>query len=305
MNRTRVFLAALLIVLLAMLFACRREEQARTEPERPPAEQAEQFPEPAMEPETQYEAEPVPAVTTRQPQATAPARQVPQPARTRTEPRPTYTPAPEPYDAAPVQGAQRDPVVVPSTPRPAQEPAATYTPPAPPRPTTATVAEGTVLEIRLIDAVSTARNQTGDRFQAVLDKDIVADGKVVAPRGSIVVGRLTEVERSGKVQGRAVMSLTLNEIRTAQNSYSIATNTITIEAHDTKERDAKTIGAGAGVGAVIGAIAGGKKGAAIGAAVGGGAGTAGVLMTRGKEVEFDPEQKFSFRLERDTQMRLP
>jgi hypothetical protein len=310
MNRTRVFFTVFFIVLLATLFACSRNEQAQTEPERqaPPAQQAEQVPEPAQEPAPHYEAEPAPAVQGQQ-QRSAPARQAPaqQPSRTRSETQPSNQPPAEPVDTAPAQGAQRDPVVVPSTPRPAQDPAgsAVYTPPPPPRRTTATVTEGTTLEIRLTDAVSTATNQTGDRFQAVLDKDIVADGRVVAPRGSTVVGRLTEVVRSGKVQGRAIMSLTLNEIRTTNNSYPIATNTITIEAQDTKERDAKTVGAGAGVGAVIGAIAGGKKGAAIGAAVGGGAGTAGVLLTRGKEVEFDPEQKFSFRLERDTEMRLP
>jgi len=50
------------------------------------------------------------------------------------------------------------------------------------------------------------------------------------------------------------------------------------------------------VGAIIGGIAGGKKGAAIGAVIGGGAGTAGVLVTRGKEVEFPPETKFQFQL---------
>jgi hypothetical protein len=305
MNRTRIFFAVVMIALLATLFSCRRNEQTQAEPEQPaPAQQAEQVPEPAMEP-APPEQEPEPAVTSRQQQRSAPARPAPQPSRTET--RPSYEPAPAPIDTTPAQGAQRDPVVVPSTPRPGQQAAdsTVYTPPPPPRPTTATVEEGTVLEIRLTDSLTTASNETGDRFQGVLDRDLVAGGKVVAPRGSTVVGRLTEVVRSGKVQGRAVMSLTLNEIRTAQNSYSIATNTITIEASGTQERDAKTVGAGAGVGAVIGAIAGGKKGAAIGAAVGGGAGTAGVLLTRGKEVEFDPEQKFSFRLERDTEMRLP
>ena len=50
---------------------------------------------------------------------------------------------------------------------------------------------------------------------------------------------------------------------------------------------------------VIGGIAGGGKGAAIGAAVGGGAGTAGVLLTKGKEVEFPAETKFEFELQKD------
>ena len=48
------------------------------------------------------------------------------------------------------------------------------------------------------------------------------------------------------------------------------------------------------MGALLGGIIAGKKGVAVGAAVGGGAGTATVLTTKGKEVEFEPEHKFDF-----------
>ena len=82
------------------------------------------------------------------------------------------------------------------------------------------------------------------------------------------------------------------------------TDPIPIQAEGTKGRDTAVIGGAAGVGALIGGIVGGKKGAAIGAATGGGAGTAGVLMTKGKEVELSPEQQFSFRLQQDLEVKL-
>jgi hypothetical protein len=138
-----------------------------------------------------------------------------------------------------------------------------------------------------------------------LDHDLVVDGRVVARKGALVTGTITEAVGSGKVQGRARMTLTLNSLEVSGETYPIASSAIGTEAQDTKSRDAKVIGGAAGVGAIIGAIAGGKKGAAIGGAIGGGAGAAGVMTTKGKEVEFDIEHRFSFRLERDVEIKLP
>jgi hypothetical protein len=229
------------------------------------------------------------------------------------------TQAPEPsYEPAPIADnpAREDEQVVMPSPRrriddgsgvdagspPA--PAAPVAPPPPPPPTTAVLKEGTVLDIRLLDDISTARNKQGDSFAAVLDRDLEVDGKLLAPKGAKVTGKLTEVVPSGKVQGLARLSMVLTAMTVEGERYVLETNPISAEAENTKARDAKTVGAGAGIGAVIGAIAGGKKGAAIGAAVGGGAGGAGVLLTKGKEVEFMPEHKFSFRLEKDIEMKI-
>lgn len=154
-------------------------------------------------------------------------------------------------------------------------------------------------EVRLLDAISSETNKSGDTFKAVLDQDLAADGKIAVPRGSTVTGRLMGVKASGRVEGRATMSITLTEIEVGKTPYQIQTNTLSFEAEKTTKQDATKIGIGAGVGAIIGAIAGGGKGAAIGAAVGGGAGTATVLATKGKEVKFALEDKFSFTLSND------
>ncbi|MFQ5929076.1 MAG: hypothetical protein ACE5MK_05215 [Acidobacteriota bacterium] len=177
-------------------------------------------------------------------------------------------------------------------------------PPPPPRVITAVVPEGTVLEVRLAEAVSTKTDKSGDQFEALLDKDLIVDGKIVVAQGSKVIGELLDLQESGKVKGRAGMTLILTEIHVGGERYPIETNTIEARAEGTKGRDAKVIGGATGVGAVIGGILGGKKGAAIGAAVGGGAGTARVLTTKGREVEFQAEQLFSFRLEKGIQVKL-
>jgi len=178
------------------------------------------------------------------------------------------------------------------------------TPAAPPKPTTAALPEGTVIDVRLSNALSSATNQVGDKFTAILERDLKVGDEVLAPKGSRVTGKVTDVAASGKVKGLARMAVTLTGIEVGEDRYTLDTNTVSAEAENTKSRDAKVIGGAAGVGAVIGAIAGGKKGAAIGAGVGGGAGTAGVLATKGKEVEFASEHKFSFRLQKDLEMKI-
>jgi len=169
---------------------------------------------------------------------------------------------------------------------------------------TAVVTAGTPIEIRLSQALSSGENKTGDKFEGTLAQDLEIDGRLVAPRGSVVIGKVAEAEDAGRVSGLARMSLALTEIHAGQSTYSIRTNTLPFEAESTKGRDVKTVGATTGVGAIIGAIAGGKKGAAIGAVVGAGAGGGTVLATKGKQVKLEPEQRLSFKLENDVEMKI-
>ena len=183
------------------------------------------------------------------------------------------------------------------------EPIAVEPPPAP-EPEIITVPAGTLLDVRLAEPISTRTNKAGDGLVAILDQDLVVQGKVVFPEGAKAYGTLLAVEGSGRVEGRAEMTITLTELRVGEETYRVETGNITIQAEGTEGRDAKIIGGAAGVGALLGGIIGGKKGVAVGAAVGGGAGTATVLTTKGKEVEFQPEHKFSFSLSREVEATL-
>jgi hypothetical protein len=266
----KVVLASLMILALA---ACsqRSQEQTQSQPAEPP-------PQPAAQPAAQPQ--PSPPAQREQRTASRPATRKP---------------------AAPVQSSTRAPSQAPSS-LAASEPVAA--PAAPPRPMTAVVAAGTPIEVRLSQALSSGENKAGDKFEGTLAQDLEIDGRIVAPKGSVVVGKVAEVEESGRVSGRARMSLALTEIHAGQSTYPVRTNTLSFEAESTKGRDAKTVGATTGVGAIIGAIAGGKKGAAIGAVVGAGAGGGTVLATKGKEVKLEPEQRLSFKLENDVEMRI-
>jgi outer membrane lipoprotein SlyB len=167
-----------------------------------------------------------------------------------------------------------------------------------------TVPSGTRLSVQLEEAVGSATSNAGDTVSATLANDVTIDGAEVLPAGSAVRARVSEAERSGKVKGRARLSLTFTGVTAHGETYSFEER-YTMVAPGTKARDAKTIGIPAAGGAVIGAIVGGGKGAAIGAAVGGGAGTGVVLATRGKEVGLASGAKVPLTLDRPLEVRVP
>ena len=187
---------------------------------------------------------------------------------------------------------------------PPAAPSKPSTPPPPAAPTTAEVPAGTKLQVRLAQPLSSKTNQSGQTFEATLEDDLVVDGQLVAPEGSRLTGTVVDAKASGKVKGRAQMSIRLSQILVDADSYGIDSNTLSFEAESTAKKDAGRIGIGAGAGAIIGAIAGGGKGAAIGTAIGAGAGTGVTLATSGKEVEFEVEQLFEFQLENGVEMKI-
>jgi hypothetical protein len=161
---------------------------------------------------------------------------------------------------------------------------------------TFTVPEGTVLKVRLTQALSSKQNKSGQRFAAAVDEGVVINGRTVIPPGTPVSGQLVEVKGSGRVSGRAKISLKLTGLTVGSQTLPIVTNTLAVEAEGSKRRDARRIGGGVGIGALIGGIAGGGGGAAKGAAIGAGIGVGATLLTKGKEVEFPVEQLLSFNL---------
>jgi hypothetical protein len=186
-----------------------------------------------------------------------------------------------------------------ATTKPALEPA----PPKAPAPDpTFAVPQGTKITIFPRDTISTGKNQSGESFSGTLAEALVVKGSTVAEKGTPVQGKIVESEGSGRIKGRANIRLTLTSIGNGAKSFEIVTTPFAAEAEAQKRRDVKIIGGAAAVGTAIGALTGGKKGALEGAAVGGGAGTGVVLATKGQEVEFGPETKITFTLDKPVEL---
>lgn len=146
---------------------------------------------------------------------------------------------------------------------------------------------GTNLQLELRSAIGSDASQVEDTVRARLRKALTVEGRTILPAGTQVVGYVTDVERAGRVNGRAKLALRFTVVRHDGEEYDMRTRTIEREAESTKGKDAATIGIGTGAGAVVGAVLGGGSGAATGAAIGAAAGTGTVLATKGDDIRLD------------------
>jgi hypothetical protein len=166
-------------------------------------------------------------------------------------------------------------------------PAAAPPAPAPaPRPQfrDVTIPAGTALPLELTTAISSATATVEMPVTARLREAIVIDGETAIPAGSTLHGEVFEVDRAGRVRGRAHVAVRFNEVRMQGTSEDLRTDPVIFQGEATKGEDATKVGVGAGIGAAIGGLLGGGDGAAKGAAIGGAAGAGTVLATRGREV---------------------
>jgi hypothetical protein len=165
---------------------------------------------------------------------------------------------------------------------PEATPAQAAAPAAPPQPITYTVAAGTPIAVRTMEAVDTKHTKTENEFETTLVDALVVDGRTLAKPGATVIGTVVNADQGGRAKGKASLTLALSRILLSTGRYlTIQTNTVSQQAKSDTKKNVVRTGLMAGGGAAIGAIAGGGKGAAIGAAVGGGAGVATNLATRG------------------------
>ncbi len=177
-------------------------------------------------------------------------------------------------------------------------------PPPPPRMARSSVElpAGTNIVVRLIDGVDSDSARPGQTFSASLDEPIMLGGEYIVPRGADATLKLVDAKDSGKLTGRAELTLDLQSIRVNGQMVDVNSQTVSRESDSRGNRTAKVAGGTAAVGAIIGAIAGGGKGAAIGAVAGGAAGAGAEVVTKGQRVKIPSETRLTFVL--DTPVRL-
>jgi hypothetical protein len=171
--------------------------------------------------------------------------------------------------------------------------------------TSVVIPEGTEIEVRLLNTLSTKSNRVGDQFSASIERPIQVDGKDIVPRDSTVLGVVTSVKESGRLKGRSYISLRLQSIELkGGKKLDVATNSVSRLGASNRNRNLALMGGGAGIGAGIGAIAAGGKGLAIGGPVGFGAGLATKALIRGHEVTIPSETLLHFKLKEPMNVNL-
>ncbi len=172
----------------------------------------------------------------------------------------------------------------------------------------------TELIVELVDDINTGRSREGDKFQA----------RIVSPAevsGAIIEGRISKIQKPGRIKRRAEMLLSFDRIVLSNNRWSnfnaIVTEVLPVKGDNVKRVDAEgvvegrssvkddsiKVGASTGTGIVIGAIAGGPVGAAVGAGVGAAFGVGAIVIERGKDIRLNKNQQLRIKTAYETQIR--
>jgi hypothetical protein len=163
----------------------------------------------------------------------------------------------------------------------AESPATTAEEPAPPPPPAAPelldleVPADSVLGLQVDRTVTSELARVEDKVSARVTRDVRVGTRVAIPAGSVVTGSVTEVDRGGKMKGKARLAVRFHTVTLADGTQlAIRTDAVVREGESPAKETAAKVGGAAIGGAILGAILGGGKGAAIGAGVGAAGGTA-------------------------------
>jgi hypothetical protein len=168
------------------------------------------------------------------------------------------------------------------------------------------LATGTVFDVQLNTAVSTATSNVGDKIEGALMQPLTSsDGQVIANQGALIRGEIAELTRATKSKSKedlASVKFSFTSIETVDGEKSLNATVTNSEgkmvAGGTGKRDALVIGGSAVLGAILGKVIGkDTKGAVIGAFGGAVLGTGAMMASKGHELEVPAGSKVSLRVE--------
>jgi type IV secretory pathway VirB10-like protein len=172
--------------------------------------------------------------------------------------------------------------------QPAPEPAPMPAEPAVEEPATVEVSvpAGKVVEVQLKQRLASNTSKVGDIFRVQVAHDVRVDGVVAIPRGSEIVGVVTEAAPLPRIGGQARLTLKLTDLVLPSGSTVPIHASLLQETASKTGRDAAVVGGGAAGGAILGNILGKGEGKAsiVGAIVGAVAGAAIASRTGREEV---------------------
>ncbi|MGH9346553.1 MAG: hypothetical protein ACRD26_04730 [Vicinamibacterales bacterium] len=194
------------------------------------------------------------------------------------------------------------PTTAPSSPPSTSEVSTT----APTQPTTVnndrpgTIPAGQELDVRLQSSLSSETATVEQRFETTTAVDLMQNGQVLVPAGSIVRGVVSGVDKAGRLDRSGSLTLSFDQMVVNGREVPVrGTATQVFESKGIRE-EAGTAGVGAGVGGIIGGVLGGVKGAILGAVIGAGG---AIAATDGKDITLPAGAIVRVRLDTPAQVR--
>ena len=183
---------------------------------------------------------------------------------------------------------------------------------------------GTKVPVALKHAISTKVARIDDPVYAATTFPVVLNDRVLIPAGTYVQGKISRVERAGRVKGRAEVLVHFTtliypsgytvllpgavENAPDADKASVKDKEGTIQGDSQKAEKIGTVASTAATGTIVGGLSRGGKGALIGAGIGGAAGTAIALLTRGNDVKLPAGSTLEMVIQRDVPLdpsRIP
>lgn len=180
------------------------------------------------------------------------------------------------------------------------------------------VPTGTKVPIIMDTAVDSDTSQEGDEFEARTSEDLTIDGVVAVPAGSVIKGRIAQINSPKHLNRSGSVALKFDTVTTPDNrQIPLVANLVARGGVVHARRGAKDIAIDCGtfaaptaVGLGIGLLAGssgsssmGAGGAAvIGAGIGAAVGLAILLAKKGKKIDVRPGDELKIELAEDLRM---
>jgi hypothetical protein len=153
-------------------------------------------------------------------------------------------------------------------------------PPPPPAPefVDLQIPADSVLGLQVERTVTSELARVEDKVSARVTRDVRVGSRVAIPAGSVVAGSVTEVDRGGKMKGKARLAVRFHTVTLGDGTQlPIRTDVVVREGESPAKETAAKVGGAAIGGAILGAILGGGKGAVLGGAIGAAGGTAATM----------------------------
>jgi hypothetical protein len=177
---------------------------------------------------------------------------------------------------------------------------------------TPAVPSGSTIHCRLSQTLNTKLNFRGDPFSATVTEPFMVNDKAVIPYGSTLEGRLSDVQRPGRVKGVGWMRLTVAQVKFPDgrsfplnavlvNAYGpknveVRGNEDRVDGPSAKKKTALVVGGLAGGGSLVGLIFGHPF---VGMAVGGTVGLVDRMVTRGPDLTLPAGTLLDYQLTRE------
>lgn len=164
---------------------------------------------------------------------------------------------------------------------------------------------GTKIRVQMDNEISSAVASVNDTFTTTIAEPVKVRETIVLPIGTVIEGRITNVERAAGGGKGGSLSVKFETIRFENGEKREIEGVLMneLKAVSSQKSNIFAVLGGVGLGALLGGVSRGSTGALIGAGIGAGAGTGIMLARKGKNVRIKSDEKFEIQLTR--QVTLP